>query len=837
MIQLKGTQVAALAASREERNQRLMRLLRIVLMVTVVLSLFYDTGSVLGILEVNRVLSGLSLIFIGIGIFVAMLELYAAAIFKVMAPAIPLSERLQAAEWTTTTNLAEYVSFDLATALSESAKGATYDYAMFKEVLIRQSAAKTILVRAGLVGDLPASEAPTQAPSVRQPVTSLDNLFAYAAQQVVESKSERIDVSHILRAMAEHDQSFANILFEHHVEASDLSQAISWFERSEQLRMKHWFWQQGRVGSYGIGRDWAAGYTPTLSQYATDISKYLSDPALASRIVGRHAVVDQIITALSSEREANVLLIGLPGVGKKTLVNGVAAQISSGEVPSSLKDKHVMQLDVGQLLAGVKNQGELEARLLRVLTDAQRAGNIILFIDNLHTLLSADEGTVGSINAAALLLPALNSGAMQIIASSTPQDFSASIARQSSVAQAFKRIDVDEPSSEDTQTILQSIALHLEYRLGVLITMPVIRTVVADADRYLHKEPRPENAISLLEATATAAANRAEYIITPATVNSVVTEISKVPVGSVGEDEKGKLLNLETALHSKVIGQNEAVNAVAQALRRARSGLAGGKRPLGSFLFLGPTGVGKTETAKALAGAYFGAETAMLRFDMSEYQSAAALGQLIGSATEAQSGGSGQLTGQVRDKPFSLLLLDELEKAHPDVLNIFLQVLDDGHLTDGLGQKIDFTNTIIIATSNAGSEFIRVQVQAGKTSEQFQAELLNQLQAKGVFRPEFINRFDAVIAFHPLTPDELTQIVDLQLADLNKRLAEEGVTIALTSAAKTELAERGYQPEFGARALKRVMQTALEDIVANRLLAGTIQRGQTVTLDVADLAQ
>jgi ATP-dependent Clp protease ATP-binding subunit ClpC len=366
--------------------------------------------------------------------------------------------------------------------------------------------------------------------------------------------------------------------------------------------------------------------------------------------------------------------------------------------------------------------------------------------------------------------------------------------------------------------------------------MPVIRTVVADADRYLHQEPRPENAISLLEAVATAAANRAEYIVTPDTVNSVVTEISKVPVGSVGEDEKDKLLNLETILHGKVVGQNEAVNAVAQALRRARSGLSGGKRPLGSFLFLGPTGVGKTETAKALAGAYFGDEAAMLRFDMSEYQSAAALGQLIGSATEAQSGGSGQLTSQVRDKPFSLLLLDELEKAHPDVLNIFLQVLDDGHLTDGLGQKIDFTNTIIIATSNAGSEFIREQVAAGKTSEQFQAELLNQLQSQGIFRPEFVNRFDAVIAFHPLTTDELTQIVDLQLIDLNKRLAEEGVTIALTPAAKAELAKRGYQPEFGARALRRVMQTALEDIVANRLLAGTIQRGQAVTLDIADLA-
>lgn len=837
MIQLKGTQVAALAATREERRQPLSQVLRIVLLVGVTLSLLYGIGSVLGILEVNRILSGLSLILIGVGIFVAMLELYVASIMAVHAPAVPLADRLQTPDWTTTTNLAEYVSLEVAATLLVSAQGGTYDYAMFKEALVKQPAAKTILVRAGLVGELPASEPQAQAPAVAQPVTSIDNLFAYAAEIAVERKSDRIEISHILRAVATHDQSFVSSLFTHHVESSDVDQSIRWFERSEQLKAKHWFWQNGRVGSYGIGRDWAAGYTPTLSQYATDISKYLQDPALASRIVGRHAVVEQIITALSSERKANVLLVGAPGVGKKTLVNGVAAQISSGEVPPSLADKHVMQLDVNQLLAGATNEGELEARLLKVLNDAQRAGNIILFIDNIHTLLAADEGVVGSINAAALLLPALNSGALQIIASSTPQDYSASIARQGAVAQAFKRIDVDEPSPEDTQTILQSTALHLEYRLGVLITMPVIRTVVTDADRYLHQDPRPENAIGLLEATATATANRAEYVVTIATVDSVVTEISKVPVGSVGETEKDKLLNLETVLHSKVIGQNEAVNAVAQALRRARSGLSGGKRPIGSFLFLGPTGVGKTETAKALAGAYFGSEDAMLRFDMSEYQSAAALGQLIGSATEAQSGNSGQLTGQVRDKPFSLLLLDELEKAHPDVLNIFLQVLDDGHLTDGLGQKIDFTNTIIIATSNAGSEFIREQVQAGKTSEQFQAELLNQLQSQGTFRPEFLNRFDAVIAFHPLTPEELLQIVDLQLVDLNKRLAEEGVTIALTPAAKQELATRGYQPEFGARALRRVMQTALEDIVANRLLQGTIQRGQTVTIDAADLAQ
>ncbi|MEK7184487.1 MAG: ATP-dependent Clp protease ATP-binding subunit [Patescibacteria group bacterium] len=834
MIRLAGTQVAALAASRAMRARPTTSILRVAIALVIALSVLYASGYVLGIIAGESFLVGLSFVLIGIGILYAMLELYSIAILRTVAPAVPLANQVTGEHWTTTVNLADYLSFELADVLLQASVGEAFNTEQLFVGLIRQPSAQAILARAGLVGEIPPGQ---QAPALVEPTLDVNTLLSYAAVAAVASKSPLIEVSHLLTALAEHYQAFADVLFAHHVEPDDLVQAIAWFQRNESLREKHWFWERGSVGSYGIGRDWAAGYTPTLSAYAIDVSKYLGDPALVSRTISRHDVVERIVTALSAERKANVLLVGAPGIGKKTMVNGVAAQIASGQVPRSLADKHVMQLDVNVLLAGSTGQGETESRLLNVLQDAQRAGNIVLFIDNIHTLLAAEEGTVGSINAAAMLLPALGSGALQIIATTTPQDFHATVARQGAVAESFNRIDIEEPTPEETMTILQTTALHLEHRSGVFISMPVIRAVVRDADRYLHQEPRPENAISLLEAVATAAANRGEYLVTVDGVDAVASQAANVPVGEVGATEKDKLLQLEDELHKRVVGQDEAVSAVAQALRRARSGLSGAKRPIGSFLFLGPTGVGKTETARALAAAYYGSEDAMLRFDMSEYQSPASLGQLIGSATEAQAGGSGQLTSQVRDKPFSLILLDELEKAHPDVLNIFLQILDDGHVTDGLGQQIDFTNVIIIATSNAGSEFIRQQVQVGKTSEQFQGELLNQLQIQGTFRPEFINRFDAVIAFHPLSAEQLAVIIDLQLTDLNKRLAEEQVTVALTQAAVAELAKRGYQPEFGARALKRVMQVAIENVIANRLLAGTAQRGQTITLDVADLAQ
>lgn len=835
MIRLQGTQVAALAASRAARTRPTMRVLRLTVASVIGISVLYGVAYALGLIQANAFLSGLSFVLIGLGILYAMVELYAIAILKQFEPAVPLAAQLQGEQWTSTVNFGEYVSFELANALLQTGSNDVYDTNRLFTGLVQESSAQAILARAGLATKVEGEL--TSAPAVLEATADLNTLFAYAAVAAVEAKSPLIETSHFLAALAEHYQPFANMLFAHRVETDDLMRAIAWYQRNEQLREKHWFWERGSVGSYGIGRDWASGYTPTLSSYAIDVAKYLGDPAMVSRTISRHEVVERIVAALSSERRANVLLVGAPGIGKKTMVNGLAAQIASGQVPRSLADKHVMQLDVNLLLAGSTGQGETESRLLKVLNDAQRAGNIVLFINNIHTLLMAEEGTVGSINAAAMLLPALQSGNLQIIATTTPQDFHSTVARQGAVAETFTRIDLEEPTPEETMNILETTALHLEYRLGVFITVPVIRTTVRNADRYLHQEPRPENAIGLLEAVATAAANRGEYMITTEAVDAVASQTANVPVGEVGATEKDKLLNLEDQLHARVVGQNEAVTAVAQALRRARSGLSGTNRPIGSFLFLGPTGVGKTETARALAAAYFGSEDAMLRFDMSEYQSPAALGQLIGSATEAQAGGSGQLTSRVKDKPFSLILLDELEKAHPDILNVFLQILDDGHVTDGLGQQIDFTNAIIIATSNAGSEFIRQQVTAGKTSAEFQAELLNQLQSQGTFRPEFVNRFDAVIAFHPLSTEQLVAIVEFQLADLNKRLAEEQVVVVLTDAAKQELAKRGYQPEFGARALKRVMQTAIENVVANGLLAGTITRGQTVTLDVADLGQ
>ncbi len=836
MIRFPGSRADTLARASAAHDAALARLIRGVGLVLAILGTLYWFAVSLGLLPVSALLLGVSQIALGALILGGMREIYHHAYLERLPPPGNLGELAQLPDWLTTTNFAEYCSLELARVIEASQQNGTFDMQTFFDALLKERTTQIILSRAGLVGELKTGEG-GQAPPVALPVTDLDPLLMYAATEAVEGGYNEIHLSHVFKALAEHHQGFANLLFAHRIERADLDQAVEWFLIGQQARRRHFFWESGTVGMYGIGRDWAAGYTPTLSQYATDIARYVRDPALYLQMVGRTSMIDQLEAALSSERQSNALLVGEAGVGKKTIVNGFAARIASGQVAMPLKNKHLMQLDAARLLAGVSDRGAIEARLLRVLNDAATAGNIILFIDNVQTLLAAEEGKVGVVNAAEVLRPFLQSSQIQLVATTTPREYHETIARQGVVAELMTKIEVAPPSPEETMRILQMVVFRLEGRQGVYITVPVIRAAVQGADRYVTQVPRPESAIRVLEAAATVTSRRGQRVVSTADVDTALSELSNVPVGEVQESEKDRLLNLEQVLHERVIGQDEAVTAVAQALRRARSGLAGGNRPIGSFLFLGPTGVGKTETAKALAAAYFGSDDAMVRLDMSEYQSPASLAQLIGSGTDAQEAGTGQLTSAVRDTPFTLVLLDEIEKAHPDILNVFLQVLDEGQVKDGLGRAVSFTNSIIIATSNAGSELIRQGIQAGTDHEALKAALLEAIQSQGIFRPEFLNRFDAVVAFRPLSQPELLQIVDLQLAGLNKRLSEEQVTVQLTDAAKARLAELGYQPEFGARALRRVIQDTVENVIAERLLKGTLQRGQTATLDVEDLGQ
>ncbi|MCA9388870.1 ATP-dependent Clp protease ATP-binding subunit [Candidatus Berkelbacteria bacterium] len=827
MIRLEGSRGLKLLQATRAHNNPTRRVFRWFIFVLGSLALGFWLVSLFA--AVNNFILGIAQITIGIAILVLMNELHFSGHVERVLPKIGLVEKANEPNWLQNTNLADYVSVELANVLARSANQNNFDFQAFFKVLLTEKTTSLILSRAGLAGKLIEDIEVTAAPAVELPVAEVEPLLAYAAVIAAEGQYQQIHLSHVLLALLEHNQAFANLIFSYKVEREDLEASIEWYLTNKRRAYRKFFWEKGKVGMYGIGRDWASGYTPTLSQFARDVGRYLGDPSLQVKIGGYQNAVDQIEAAVSSTRKANVLLVGEPGIGKKTIINGFAARIASGDVPRSLADKHVMELDTGRLLAGLNDRGELEARLIKVLNDATRAGNIILFVNNFQTLLSGEEGKVGSINAAEILLPYLDTPNLQIIAGTTPADYHAIIARQSAVAGQFNRIDLEEPSSDETKIILRDVALHLEAKLGVFISTKILRTTVEDSSRYLAKLPRPENAIRVLESASTIA-SQDNKVVEIKDVKAAITQLSKVPVGDVEQTEKEKLVNLEEILHQRVIGQDEAVTAVAQALRRARSGLSSGKRPIGSFMFLGPTGVGKTETAKALAENYFGSEKAMIRLDMSEYQSPASLAQLIGSSTEAQESGAGQLTSAVRDTPFSLVLLDEIEKAHSDILNIFLQILDEGQVKDGLGRVVDFTNTIIIATSNAGSELIRQAVQAKQSNEELKKKLLDYVQSQGLFRPEFLNRFDAIVSYKPLTEEQLLKIVDLQLGGLNKRLKEEGITVVLNETAKQKLATLGYQPEFGARALKRVLQDKVENIVANKLLKGEVQRGQNLEI-------
>ena len=468
------------------------------------------------------------------------------------------------------------------------------------------------------------------------------------------------------------------------------------------------------------------------------------------------------------------------------------------------------------LLSGVNDPGEAESRLLGVLNDAVRAGNVILFIDDIHVLFASGGDKIGTIDASEVIAPYLQSSELRIIGITSNNNYQTYIAPRAQIAGNMEKIEV--PATDENQTIriLEDLSLYFSSKYGIQITYNALKEVYKLSERFTLEKAFPARAVDMLENVCTAAKNssflsssrrRGSIVLDRHVTDKLAESTLNVPVQEAEGDEREKLLHLEEKLHSRVIGQNEAVKAVSQALQRARTQVTDTKRPIGTFLFLGPTGVGKTELTKALSWAYFGSEESMVRMDMNEFQDSASVGRFIGRKMP----GSEQLEGgefvkKVREKPFSVILLDELEKAHPDILNLFLQILDEGYCTDGMGNKISFQNSIIIATSNAGANLIREGVTAGKTSEGLKTELLNYLQSQGIYKPEFLNRFDGTIVFKPLTKEELLKIAGLIFQSSCESLKQKGYIIQIEQPALEKLVEWGYKPEFGARPMRRVFQ-------------------------------
>ncbi|AOF47993.1 ATP-dependent Clp protease ATP-binding subunit [Tetragenococcus halophilus] len=718
-------------------------------------------------------------------------------------------------------------------------------------------------------------------------------IFAYAGDEAKRLGSSQVGTEHLLLGLLRDEEILASRIM--------LNLGLS-LAKMRQLLKKKMGVNQNKSANGANRRRPAQGRqqqaqegTPTLDSLARDLTKLAREKRL-DPVVGRNKEVKRLIQILSRRTKNNPALVGEPGVGKTAIAEGLAQKINNGEVPQDMQSKRLMMLDIGALVAGTKYRGEFEDRMKKIIDEIYQDGQIILFIDELHTLIGAG-GAEGAIDASNILKPALARGELQTIGATTSDEYQKYIEKDSALERRFARVQVDEPTPDDAVEILGGLRARYEKHHNVEITDEALRACVQFSVRYINGRQLPDKAIDLMDESAAkvrldqsdevsetavvqdqllevteekeaairnqdfekaASLRKQEQAlnkqlqevsykeakaasgftdkVTEEDVAAVVSQWTGVPLEQMEKKESQRLLDLEKDLHERVVGQDEAVNAVARSIRRARSGLKDPNRPIGSFMFLGPTGVGKTELAKTLAESMFGEEDALIRLDMSEYMEKYSTSRLIGSPPGYVGyDEGGQLTEKVRSKPYSVILLDEVEKAHPEVFNTLLQVLDDGQLTDSKGRSVDFRNTILIMTSNIGAREIREETNVGfnvvdvkQDHEAMQKRILEEL--KKAFRPEFLNRVDETIVFRSLEKDEIHEIVKIMSKSVVKRMEEQDIQLKITPAAIDVIGEAGFDPEYGARPIRRALQKEIEDRLSEALLSGEIYFGSRVTI-------
>ena len=652
---------------------------------------------------------------------------------------------------------------------------------------------------------------------------NLQEYLLFSANRANDRGDDSFGLADVMLTFLEKETDIAQFFDPLDINPERLSVVLGWVSTKNQLVHNYQVLKTRRMHTGPINQAWTSSPTPILNHYGQDLTIQASYGNVPLVNV-RKDDVKSAIEILSRATKNSLLLAGEPGSGRGAIVEQVALKMLGQEVPKSLQDKRLVQLDVASLHA---SQQGFEVTFGQLLDETERSGNVILFIPNLQDLATDKTSGVAS---AELLLPILQRQRMQIIGATTMREYREQIEPNQTFANSFGIIEVKEMSLKEALTVLEEVSLDLEARHKVNISVKAMEDAVSLASEYIHDRVLPEKAIDILDEAAAGVSNAKRTEVLDSDVREVISRTANVPVKAVAEDEQKVLLDLEKLIKERVVGQEEAVVAVSQALRRARAGLTDKKRPIGTFLFVGPTGVGKTELAKALSISYFSGESNMVRLDMSEYHDAKSIQKLIGEGNI-----EGLLTGPVRNKPFALLLLDEFEKSSDEIHNLFLSIFDDGRITDGAGHVVDFTNTIIIATSNAASLEIQEAIRAGQTYEQVRQLLTSDLLPK-IFRPELLNRFDGVIVFKPLTTDEVLQIARLQIAGIIKQTEEKtGIHLSVGGSAVEKLAQIGFDPTMGGRPLRRAIQDHLEAPLANKILAGGLKRGDSLTIDIGDL--
>ena len=655
---------------------------------------------------------------------------------------------------------------------------------------------------------------------------SFQNSMLEAVKIAAEKGHQRIEEGDMLVGLSRFDPIFKKVLIQNRLKDKDIEMLVLWLETLQRkIKERKKWWDYKNLQKRGsLGREWAAGYTLTLDKYSVDWSRIMKERGFPETV--GHLEEIKIVERILSRREINnVLLVGEPGTGRKSIINAISSRSVLGESLPEVNYKRIIELDLPLLVSQLENREEIEAVLNTIFQEVVSAGNIILVIDKFHDFVSGKERP-GVVDISGIISSFLPFPQFQIIAITTYQGLHQYIERRPTILSLFEKVEVPEILEEETLIILENLVPLIEKKYRIFILFPAMRDIISLSAKYLPALPFPKKAMDIFDEVAVQVHSLKRKVVTEQDVAKIISEKTQIPIGKMEAREREILLNLEQLIHQRIINQDLAVKEVSSALLRARAEIKEMRKPIGTFLFLGPTGVGKTETAKALADIYFGSEKKIIRLDMSEFQQVKDISRLIGSSEE-----EGILTTRVRENPFSLVLLDEIEKAHPNILNLFLQVLDEGRLTDGVGRVVDFKNTIIIATSNAGYQLILEAIREKSEWVTVKEKLFNHFFEEGTFRPEFLNRFDASVVFNPLSKENLLDIAELLLKGLKDGLSEKDIEFIITQPLKEKIVELSYSPQFGAREMKRVMQDKIENVLAKAILGGEIKRGDRIEIN------